>query len=161
MQDEHNDYGPSDYGHGDSLKTTATPNWGKSNLPNPNLLNPNLLNLNLPNHNALQPITLFPQSSAETLLDLNLDQLLSDAYRLKFPRDEERRFKLAHNKTSILFIRAILSAAIVGYALFGIVDIWSLPITYPKAWVIRYGVICPIYSLVLNLGRKDKYKTRL
>ena len=154
MQDEHNDYGPSDYGPSDSLKTTATPNWGKSNLPNPNLLNPNLLN-----PNALHPVTLFTQrSSSEALLDLNLDQLLSDAYRLKFPRDEERRFRLTHNKTAILFIRAILSAAIVGYALFGIVDIWSLPITHPKAWVIRYGVICPIYSLVLYLSFRPKFK---
>ena len=149
MQDEHDDYE-----HSDSLKATAKPNWEKSNLPNPNLPNPNL-----PNPHALQPITLFPQlSSANALLDLNLDQLLSDAYRLKFPRDEERRFKLAHNKISILFIRAIVLASIVGYALFGIVDMWSLPITYPKAWVIRYGIICPIYSLVLYLSFQPKFQ---
>ena len=154
MQDEHND----------SLNTTTKPNWGKSNLPNPNcpnpnLSNPSLLNPNRPNPKALQPITLLSQpSSSDVLLDLNLDQLLSDAYRLKFPRDEERRFKLAHNKISILFIRAIVSASIVGYALFGIVDIWSLPITHPKAWVIRYGIICPIYSLVLYLSFRPKFQ---
>ena len=154
MQDEHND----------SLNTTTKPNWEKSNLPNPdcpnpNLSNPSLLNPNRPNPKALQPITLLSQpSSSDVLLDLNLDQLLSDAYRLKFPRDEERRFKLAHNKISILFIRAIVSASIVGYALFGIVDIWSLPITHPKAWVIRYGIICPIYSLVLYLSFRPKFQ---
>ena len=149
MQDECNDYEHGDYEHSDSFKTIAKPNWEKSNLPNPNRLQPNLL----------QPITLFPQlSSANALLDLNLDQLLSDAYRLKFPRDEERRFKLAHNKISILFIRAILLASIVGYALFGIADRWSLPMTHPKAWVIRYGIICPIYSLVLYLSFQPKFQ---
>ncbi len=149
----------SDYKCNDSLKTIAKPDWEKSNLPNPNLPDPNLPNHNLPNPNALQPVTLFPQlSSSNSLLDLNLDQLLSDAYRLKFPRDEERRFKLAHNKISILFIRAIVSASIVGYALFGIVDMWSLPITHPKAWVIRYGIICPIYSLVLYLSFQPKFQ---
>ena len=154
MQDEHNDNE-----HSASLNTTAKPDWKKSNLPNPNLPNPNLPNPNLPNSKALQPVTLFPQlSNPDALLDLNLDQLLSDAYRLKFPRDEERRFKIAHNKISILFIRAILSAAIVGYALFGIVDMWSLPITHPKAWVIRYGIICPIYSLVLYLSFRPKFQ---
>jgi adenylate cyclase len=144
-----------------AVQAAIKPNWARSNLPNPH---PTTIECDAlpPTESALQPVTLFPHvPTPDQLLDLNLDQLLSDAYRLRFPREEERRFKITNNKTSIIFIRVILATAILGYAVFGIADLWSLPITYPNAWIIRYGMICPIYSLVLYLSFLPKFQRSL
>jgi adenylate cyclase len=137
---------------GNDRSSAVKPDWKKSSLPNPNLPP-------YPNPTSLQPVTLFPQvPNSDDLLDPNIDQLLSDAYRLRFPREEERRFKIAHHKTSVLFSRVILATAILGYALFGIADIWSLPVTHPTAWIIRYAIICPMYSFVLYCSFRPKFQ---
>jgi adenylate cyclase len=103
------------------------------------------------------PVTLFPQIPLDTeLVEATLEAQKKAAYWLRFGREDERRFQVFYGKTSLLFSRATLVLAIIGYVLFGFADLWSLPISYPKAWLIRYAVICPIYLLVVALSFRSK-----
>jgi hypothetical protein len=104
------------------------------------------------------PVTLFPQIPLDTeLVETTLEAQKKAAYWLRFAREDERRFQVFYGKTSLLFSRATLGLAIIGYVLFGFADLWSLPISYPKAWLIRYAVICPIYGLVVALSFRSKW----
>ncbi len=104
-----------------------------------------------------QPVTIFPQIPLDPeMVEASLDAQIASAYRLRFVREDERRFQVFYNKTSLLFSRATLAVAIVGYIIFGWADLWSLPVTYPTAWFIRYALICPIYAVVLYLSFRSK-----
>ncbi len=104
------------------------------------------------------PVTLFPQIPLDTeLAEATLEAQKKAAYWLRFGREDERRFQVFYGKTSLLFSRATLVLAILGYIVFGFADLWSLPISYPKAWLIRYAVICPIYLLVVALSFRSKW----
>ena len=104
------------------------------------------------------PVTLFSQLPVDNeITELSLEAQIKTAYRLRFSRENERRFQVFYSKTSLLFSRATLFVAIVGYIIFGLADLWSLPVTYPKAWFIRYALICPLYALVWALSFQAKW----
>jgi adenylate cyclase len=105
-----------------------------------------------------EPVTLFPQIPiAPSISEESLEAQTALAYRLKFSRDDERRFRVFYGPTSLLFSRATLVVAIVGYIFFGLADLWSLPVTHQKAWLIRYILICPLYGLVLTLSFRAEW----
>ncbi len=104
------------------------------------------------------PITLFSQLPIDSeMTELSLEAKIQTAYRLRFPREDERLFQVFYSKTSLVFSRATLLVAIVGYIVFGLADFWSLPVTYPKAWFIRYALICPVYTVVWALSFRVKW----
>jgi len=104
------------------------------------------------------PITLFSQLPIDSeITELSVEAKIQTAYRLRFPREDERLFQVFYGKTSLLFSRATLLVAIVGYIVFGLADLWSLPVTYPKAWFIRYALICPVYTVVWALSFRVKW----
>jgi class 3 adenylate cyclase len=104
------------------------------------------------------PVTLFSQLPVDNeITELSLEAQIKTAYRLRFPGEDERRFQVFYSKISLLFSRVTLLVAIVGYIVFGLADLWSLPITYPKAWFIRYALICPLYTVVWALSFQVKW----
>ncbi len=60
--------------------------------------------------------------------------------RLRFPPDLEDAYRDDFYQKSLRFGRPILIMGMVVYALFGILDVWLLPLSYREAWLIR-GVV--------------------
>lgn len=93
---------------------------------------------------------IFPTAHTEDeLSEQDLSALLPLAYRLKFPKELERRFQSFYYQNSIFFIRTVLIAFLIGYGAFGVADFFNLPITRHFAWLIRYGFICPAFTAVI------------
>lgn len=108
-----------------------------------------------------QPVTIFPQMPNHDLGESSLDSQTTLAYRLNFAKEDERRFQVFYGKTSLLFSRATLVVALVGYIVFGLADLWSLPITHPQAWLIRYTLITPLYALVVGCSFQKKWSKEI
>jgi len=75
---------------------------------------------------------------------------------LTFKPDLEREFIKDYNINSLLFIRLALILTIVLYAIFGVLDFWTLPATREKAWIIRFGVVLPVLSALIALSYVKK-----
>lgn len=54
-------------------------------------------------------------------------------------------------------IRIILCSGLVVYSVFGVLDVYLLPITYPIAWTIRFGILGPISVLFFILTFFKKF----
>ena len=67
----------------------------------------------------------------------------------------EHRFNTEHLERGLPIIRGWLLAAAAVYALFGILDIYIVPEIKNVAWLVRYGVVCPLLIglLVLTYSR--------
>jgi adenylate cyclase len=96
--------------------------------------------------------------STEEGSEQELEQLLPAAYRLRFPRELEKRFRSFYYQNSLFVIRALILGFILGYAGFSIADLWSLPLTHHVAWLIRYLIICPTFAIVFYLSFQPRFQ---
>ncbi len=74
--------------------------------------------------------------------------------RLRFPPDLEEAYRDDFYQKSLRFGRPILIMGILVYALFGILDVWLLPLSYRQAWLIRGIVaVCLLGALLFSFTR--------
>src|SRR4030042_3887338 len=61
-------------------------------------------------------------------------------------------------RTSLDIVRIALLLHIALYALFGILDVWIVPLSKTGVWIIRYSIVCPLLIIVLVLTFFDIFK---
>ena len=66
-----------------------------------------------------------------------------------FSENLEKIFYDDYFSISLPIVRVALVLHIMLYALFGVLDIWIVPLHKTAVWIIRYGIICPLYAIVL------------
>jgi class 3 adenylate cyclase len=84
------------------------------------------------------------------------DSLYSQAKRLRFPAVIETRYREDYFVNTISSTRIALLLGIVLYAAFGILDLYALPISRQSAWIIRYGIVVPLFMLTLAISYVDE-----
>jgi len=80
------------------------------------------------------------------------DSLFTQTKRLRFPVVVETLYREDYFVNTISSTRIALLLGIVLYALFGILDLYALPISRQSAWIIRYGVVVPLFMLALTIS---------
>jgi class 3 adenylate cyclase len=80
------------------------------------------------------------------------DSLYPQAKRLHFPEEVETHFREDYFANTISSTRIALLLGIVLYALFGILDYFALPLSRQSAWIIRYGLVVPLFVLTLSIS---------
>jgi signal transduction histidine kinase len=71
--------------------------------------------------------------------------------RLRFADDLEPSFTRHRLEQSLPFARFALILAVLLYALFGILDFYTVPVGARWIWVIRYVIFCPVALAVFGL----------
>lgn len=75
--------------------------------------------------------------------------LMAGARRLRFSPSLEAQFQREYFDNSIILSRAALTALLVMWMAFGILDTYALPRSWPLVWALRYGVVMPMWIGVL------------
>ncbi|OHD71939.1 MAG: hypothetical protein A2W19_02090 [Spirochaetes bacterium RBG_16_49_21] len=76
----------------------------------------------------------------------------------KFPDELENNYYEDFFRISLPIVRIALILAIVLYALFGILDIWIVPLSKKAVWLIRYAFVSPILIITLIFTFSDLFK---
>ena len=77
------------------------------------------------------------------------DSLYPQADKLRFPADIETEFRADYQANTISTTRLALVLGLILYSLFGILDIYAIPISKDIVWVIRYGIVAPVILITL------------
>ncbi len=80
------------------------------------------------------------------------DSLSSQIRTLRFPAGIETRYREDYFVNTISSTRVALILGIVLYSLFGILDLYALPLSRQSAWIIRYGIVVPLFILTLAIS---------
>ena len=86
------------------------------------------------------------------------DTLYPQAKRLRFPAEVEKRYRQDYFATTIYSTRIALILGIVLYALFGILDLFALPLSRQSAWIIRYGIVVPLFVLTFAISYVEEFQ---
>jgi class 3 adenylate cyclase len=73
-----------------------------------------------------------------------VDSLYPQANKLRFPEHIENQFQADYQVNTIVNARLALVLGLVLYSLFGILDIYAVPISRDTVWFIRYVIVAPI-----------------
>ncbi|OHD62812.1 MAG: hypothetical protein A2176_02935 [Spirochaetes bacterium RBG_13_51_14] len=79
----------------------------------------------------------------------------------KFPEELENVFYEDFYLASLNIVRVALILHIALYALFGILDIWIVPLHKNIVWAIRFIVVCPVLIIVLILTFYSFFKRHM
>src|SRR5215208_4424553 len=77
------------------------------------------------------------------------DSLYPQADKLRFPIEIEEQFREDYHANTISTTRLALVLGLILYSLFGILDIYAIPISKDIVWVIRYGIVTPVSLITL------------
>ena len=77
------------------------------------------------------------------------DLLYPYADRLRFPPEIEAKFREDYHANTIALMRFSMILGIVLYSLFGILDIYAVPISLKTIWFIRYAIVIPFFLFLL------------
>ena len=86
------------------------------------------------------------------------DSLYPQADKLRFPDDIETEFREDYQVNTISTTRLALVLGLILYSLFGILDIYAIPISKHFVWIIRYGIVAPIIVLTLIASYIDAFQ---
>lgn len=70
------------------------------------------------------------------------------ASRLAFPAELEQAYLKEYWETSIVIARIAAVLCTVLYSGFGILDFWIIPQSRVFAWIVRFGVVCPLFTAI-------------
>ncbi|MFC7669607.1 hypothetical protein ACFQT0_21240 [Hymenobacter humi] len=76
-------------------------------------------------------------------------RLVPAAWRLRFPLATEKEFIDYYNVTTLSAVRIALAVGVVLFALFGVLDLYSAPLSTSTAWFYRFAVGCPAIFVAL------------
>jgi class 3 adenylate cyclase len=88
------------------------------------------------------------------------DWLYPYANKLRFPEDVEAEFREDYHVNTISTTRLALVLGLILYSLFGILDIYAIPVSKDIVWIIRYGLVAPVMvaALIASYSRRlQKY----
>jgi signal transduction histidine kinase len=74
---------------------------------------------------------------------------MAGAKRLRFSAPLEAQFRDEYFDQSIVLSRAALAALMLMWMAFGVLDIYALPLSLHGVWLIRFGIVLPIWFVVL------------
>jgi len=77
------------------------------------------------------------------------DSLYPQADKLRFPSEVEAQFREDYHANTVSTTRLALVLGLILYSLFGILDIYAIPISKDIVWIIRYGIVAPVILLTL------------
>ena len=72
------------------------------------------------------------------------DSLYPQADRLRFPADIEAQFREDYRVNTLPTTRLALVLGFFLYSVFGILDIYAVPLSRNIVWFIRFAVVCPL-----------------
>ncbi len=87
-----------------------------------------------------------------SLLHKQLPRLKFSHVITGFADDLEKMYYDDFFRISLPVVRVALLLGIALYALFGILDIWIVPIHKQAVWIIRYGAVCPALTAALIMS---------
>ncbi|MEW6085560.1 MAG: adenylate/guanylate cyclase domain-containing protein [Chloroflexota bacterium] len=70
------------------------------------------------------------------------------AGRLRFPPEIEKQFLEDYRVNTLSTTRFALALGAVLYGLFGILDMYAVPISKNVVWSIRFGIVVPVFALI-------------
>src|SRR5690349_7529174 len=77
------------------------------------------------------------------------DLLYPQADKLRFPAELESEFRKDYQANTVSTTRLALVLGLILYSLFGILDIYAIPISKDIVWIIRYGIVAPVILITL------------
>jgi adenylate cyclase len=77
------------------------------------------------------------------------DSLYPQADKLRFPVEIEEQFREDYHVNTVSTTRLALVLGLILYSLFGILDIYAIPISKDIVWIIRYGIVAPVILITL------------
>jgi len=77
------------------------------------------------------------------------DSLYSQANKLRFPKNIEEQFRADYHLNTISTTRLALVLGLILFSLFGILDIYAVPISKDTVWFIRYVIVAPVIFTAL------------
>jgi class 3 adenylate cyclase len=86
------------------------------------------------------------------------DSLYPQADKLRFPDEIEAQFREDYQANTISTTRLALVLGLILYSLFGILDIYAVPISKDIVWIIRYEIVAPIILITLVASYSDDFQ---
>jgi hypothetical protein len=77
------------------------------------------------------------------------ESLYAQTSRLYFPKEIEEQFQEDYYKNTRSSTRIALILGLLLYSLFGVLDIYAVPISRDMVWFIRYAIVAPVIIFVL------------
>ena len=78
------------------------------------------------------------------------DWLYPYADKLRFPDEIEAQFRKDYQTNTIGTTRLALVLGLILYSLFGILDVYAIPISKDIVWIIRYGIVAPVMIMAFT-----------
>ena len=89
------------------------------------------------------------------------DWLYPYADKLRFPDEVEEEFREDYHVNTVSTTRLALVLGLVLFSLFGILDIYAVPISKEIVWFIRYGIVAPVIMLALAASYADVFQNHV
>src|SRR6185369_11664797 len=89
------------------------------------------------------------------------DWLYPYADKLRFPDDIEEQFREDYYVNTVSVTRLAMVLGIVLYSVFGILDIYAMPVSKYIIWIIRYGIIDPLFVILLIVSYDRRFKNHI
>lgn len=89
------------------------------------------------------------------------DWLYPYADKLRFPDEIEEQFREDYQVNTISTTRLALVLGLVLFSLFGILDIYAVPISKNTVWFIRYVIVAPVILFTLIASYYDYFRDHL
>lgn len=86
------------------------------------------------------------------------DWLYRYANRLRFPPAIEAQFREDYQTNTISTTRLALVLGLFLYSVFGILDIYAVPISKETVWFIRFGIVAPVIVFALAASYVDVFE---
>ena len=86
------------------------------------------------------------------------ESLYPYADKLQFPPEMEAQFREDYHVSTVATTRLALVLGLVLYSVFGIVDIYAVPVSKNSVWFIRYAIVAPVIIIALLMTYTDRFQ---
>jgi class 3 adenylate cyclase len=86
------------------------------------------------------------------------ESLYAQTSRLFFPEEIENQFRVDYHRSTRSTVRIALVLGLILYSLFGIMDIYAVPISRETVWFIRYVIVAPVTVIALITSYIDLFQ---
>ena len=86
------------------------------------------------------------------------ESLYPQANKLRFPEDIETQFREDYHVNTVATTRLALVLGLILYSLFGIVDIYAVPISKNIVWFIRYAIVAPVIVAAFLMTYTERFQ---
>ncbi len=86
------------------------------------------------------------------------ESLYPNANKLRFPPELETQFREDYHVNTVATTRLALVLGLILYSLFGIVDIYAVPVSKNIVWFIRFAIVVPVIVIALLLTYTQRFQ---